>query len=412
MRRRALGVAVLILSFAPAAHASTLLGQTSASSLGCIPNDAAQTAVGGGPDYTVPYDGVLTSWSYYNVDGTPAGSALHLKVWRPVSGSTYQIVAAPDDQPVAPGLNTFGIRVPVQQGDVLGYHADNLSPCFFNTADPGDSFSWTLDSTDPGVGATEDLSINTNGFTRLNVAAVLEPDVDGDGYGDDTQDACPNDPNGHDAATCDQPPVLSALSFKGATACIGGNDVSLAFSVTNSDDPADADSGTIDWGDGSTSSFTSSLVDTTHRYSAPGAYAVTVNVADDDGAAGAPESGTVNLRYAMSPILQPVNSDASSVFARRRGSTVPVKVRVTDCTGTPVAGLAPAIGVSQDSALAEGDPVNEVASTSAADTTGVMRYDGGQYIYNLSTTGLAPGTWTVYVREPTSGQSRATFALR
>jgi hypothetical protein len=100
------------------------------------------------------------------------------------------------------------------------------------------------------------------------------------------------------------------------------------------------------------------------------------------------------------------------VFARRRGSTIPVKVRITDCAGAPVAGLAPAIGVSQDSSLSGTDSVNEVGSTSAADTTGFMRYDGGQYIYNLSTTALSTGSWTLYVRQPLAGQSKATFGLR
>ena len=71
----------------------------------------------------------------------------------------------------------------------------------------------------------------------------------------------------------------------------------------------------------------------------------------------------------------------------KNGQVLPVKVRITDCAGAAVNSLAPAIR------LIKGDltPLNDDAtaaitptSASAADTTGVMRgQGGGDYIYNL-----------------------------
>ena len=67
-------------------------------------------------------------------------------------------------------------------------------------------------------------------------------------------------------------PILSSLTLTGnsGTACSTGDVVGLKFTVT---DPGSADTmtGTIDWGDGSQSSFSSRSVDTTHSY-APGTY--------------------------------------------------------------------------------------------------------------------------------------------
>jgi hypothetical protein len=112
----------------------------------------------------------------------------------------------------------------------------------------------------------------------------------------------------------------------------------------------------------------------------------------------------------MSTVLPPINPDGSSVV--KHGSTVPVKVRITDCSGAPVAGLAPTVSWSPS------DGIGGSAASTAAYGSGTMRYDpaAGQYIYNLSTKSLpnTPARYTLTVHEPQapSLSTSATFWLR
>ncbi len=62
-----------------------------------------------------------------------------------------------------------------------------------------------------------------------------------------------------------------------------------------------------------------------------------------------------------------------------------------------------------------GLPINEPLSTSAADTTGVMRFSTNQYIYNLATKPLpdSSATYLITITIPFTGQSvTVNFGLR
>lgn len=210
-------------------------------------------------------------------------------------------------------------------------------------------------------------------------------------------------------------PVLSELAVTGSTgtACLTGNTVGLKFSVT---DPGadDTMTGTINWGNGNTTEFTGRTVDTSHSY-APGTYTITVNVSDDDKGAAVAETASVSRNFAISGIQAPFNADGNSVF--KHGSVAPVKVRITDCAGAPVPGLAPKISVIKISGTTPVTSINEPIDTvSAADSTGTLRYDSttGQYIYNLATKSLTDGDakYTVTVTEPGSGSASQKFGVR
>jgi hypothetical protein len=199
-------------------------------------------------------------------------------------------------------------------------------------------------------------------------------------------------------------PVLSALTVSGGTgtACIGPNSVGLGFSFSSYS--GDTITGSIDWGDGNTESFSSSPVSTSHSYT--GAFSGTINVTvkDNDGATtDDSDSATVSLLYSASGVLQPVNDTQAkqdpSVF--KYGSTIPVKIRITDCSGTSVSGLAPQIAVQKISGSTPTTGVDEnIASTSGADSGTTMRYDsvGQLYIYNLATKSLADSTATYQLK--------------
>jgi hypothetical protein len=200
-------------------------------------------------------------------------------------------------------------------------------------------------------------------------------------------------------------PTVGTPTLGGATggACAGGNNVTLGFGFTDpgvNDAPWAVD---IDWGDGSTHrTYSTSSQGTqsqqSHSYG-PGSFTITVSVTDKDGGTGTSSSAAnaVSHLYALSGILAPFNPDGTSVW--KYGSTLPVKVRITDCDSQPVSGLAPNIGTS---IVSSNDPtiaIDETASMSAADPTGVMRYDAtaGQYIYNFASKYLSDPSATYYM---------------
>jgi hypothetical protein len=61
-----------------------------------------------------------------------------------------------------------------------------------------------------------------------------------------------------------------------------------------------------------------------------------------------------------------------------------VKIIVTDCLGAVVADLNPRVWLTKIDSTPD-QAVNEVVSSSAADTGNQMRFAGPHYIYNLST---------------------------
>lgn len=199
-------------------------------------------------------------------------------------------------------------------------------------------------------------------------------------------------------------PSVGDLTVGGTgTACVAGNKVTLGFGFTDPGEEDTASQVSIDWGDGSaattyTSTGKGAQPEQSHTFAA-GTYTIGVTVTDKDGGRGtsAANQGSVSLLYKASGILAPFNSDGSSVW--KYGSTIPVKVSITDCNGTPVPGLAPKVGTSSVSTSDPAAPIGEVASTSAADTTGVMRFDAsaGQYIYNFATKNLSDSTATYYM---------------
>jgi len=100
-------------------------------------------------------------------------------------------------------------------------------------------------------------------------------------------------------------------------------------------------------------------------------------------AAVALATGSGTIQYSLSAFLSPLNADGSSVF--KYGSTIPVKIQILDCNNNPVPGLTPHIGWAIVDSATPPSGVNETASTSAADTTGIMRFSENQYIYNFAT---------------------------
>jgi hypothetical protein len=125
-----------------------------------------------------------------------------------------------------------------------------------------------------------------------------------------------------------------------------------------------------------------------------GTKVVTCSAADGRGMA-VTRSFPVQVAYAWSGFLQPINADGSSIF--KLGRTVPVKFRLTGASAA-IADAHAVLAVAPLSPTPVGtDP--EVPTTAAPDSGMTFRYHAcsHEYTYNLSTKSLSEGTWELRV---------------
>jgi hypothetical protein len=189
----ALATTASLLVPAPA-QAATTLGQTFASvdpgSCGGGFLEVFPTARADGTSYVAPAAGVLTSWSFM---ATPATTTLTLRVFRLVAApDQFKVVAdaGPQQTVVAnSGLHTFPSKVPVQAGDIIGISASAGSCAAIGVAGDTARYRNVAGGNTP-VGGTASYG-STPGPVKYDIAANWEPDADADGYGDETQDLCP-----------------------------------------------------------------------------------------------------------------------------------------------------------------------------------------------------------------------------
>jgi hypothetical protein len=142
---------------------------------------------------TAPVSGVITGWKLTTSIEIPPEAAYvfrqQLQLFRPTTGASQflKVAESPVSQ-ISTGFNSFQVRIPVQAGDWLG-----LNGTFFTfLCSTPDITDVTGIATTPGplpVGAAATFPPATK--LQVPVAAVIEPDADKDGYGDETQDGCP-----------------------------------------------------------------------------------------------------------------------------------------------------------------------------------------------------------------------------
>jgi uncharacterized repeat protein (TIGR01451 family) len=142
------------------------------------------------PRYAAPSNGVITSWSVNAGTGT---GQVELRVFRPTTvSSQYRIAGLSGYQFLTSGrVNTFPTQIPVATGDKFGMKVLG-NPVMTYTGVGADNVGFIAD------GAQGDtVSESFSGSGRMNLAATLEPDADGDGFGDETQDQCPSEVSTH-----------------------------------------------------------------------------------------------------------------------------------------------------------------------------------------------------------------------
>lgn len=225
-------VAVLVLWAAPNSSAAVEVGDD------CIANEAegGVSLVGlkrGAPEglpLAAPSNGVVTGWRVRsNVGYDVPGEAL--QVVRD-TGVPNQFLIVGESRPetiVTGGSNAFATRIPVKAGDrfAAAYTTLDVARCSA-TGDPGDEVAGFVGG---GVGGAVDYKTGTE--LRVPMVVTIEPDADADGYGDETQDLCPQ------IATAQGPCPLVGLALlasarKGAATVIVTTDARTPVAVSGS----------------------------------------------------------------------------------------------------------------------------------------------------------------------------------
>jgi hypothetical protein len=185
---------LIALAGPQSAGGATTVGQTAptSASVGQLggPSMSVPHQVAAPPSYAVPGPGVITSWSVQG--GNSASGQLKLKLVRHAGTSTsYTVVGEGESRPIAQGmLNTFPAQIPVTGGELLALFVPGgaISDDRFSTFATGDLLRYqSPPAPEPAIGETFETNGQTSGV-RVNVSAVVEPDCDVDGLGDESQD--------------------------------------------------------------------------------------------------------------------------------------------------------------------------------------------------------------------------------
>lgn len=213
----ALAVVTLLLGASPASAATTIgsgLAQRPNLSIGCgVPGEpnslctVAQTELPDRP-VTAPTDGVIVRW---RVRAATAGE-VRLRVLRPVGNGRFSGAgtSAPTTlfKPSGPGQDQVYVsstRLPVVQGDFIALNRERRSGAVYaqRSGDVFDTIQFDLPLPD---GESEAPDTSQKGVELL-LNADVEPDKDGDGYGDETQDNCPSVANDQTDNPCPSDPI-------------------------------------------------------------------------------------------------------------------------------------------------------------------------------------------------------------
>jgi hypothetical protein len=171
-------------SLSPTANFTLACLQPCTAGTGNIP--AASTASGGA---LAPIDGVVVRW---RVKSAGTVSATALRITRPGSSTTRVGVGRGDlELPTANATSTFLTRLPIKAGDAIAVDSAGTSTFYTNTAPAASLIVWFAPTLTEG-GPPRAANSTTPGALPL-INADIEADADHDGFGDETQDLCPQE---------------------------------------------------------------------------------------------------------------------------------------------------------------------------------------------------------------------------
>jgi hypothetical protein len=156
-----------------------------------------------------PSGGVITKWSLNQVAVGGVTVPQTLKVLRLTGPKSVQVIGE-SAQTITGGANSFETRIPVQAGDRLGISGFGEKGLVYCLEEPGPKNLLGIFANTGGIGSVGSFE-PIEAEARAPATAVLEPDADNDGYGDETQDKCPTSAATHDA--CPAPVVVPPVTL-------------------------------------------------------------------------------------------------------------------------------------------------------------------------------------------------------
>lgn len=158
-----------------------------------------QDTIAGTPVRVPDGNWILTSWRVRGAEGT-----VGLQVIQPTGGTSDTLdgtvkASSPDLAGAGTAANSLqeqSVRIAVTTGDMIGLGLDS-NAAVGGISSSSDTVIFVAPLATP---------FSTSGFDNIEqlVQATIEPDSDGDGFGDATQDACPTSPSTQGA--CPEPP--------------------------------------------------------------------------------------------------------------------------------------------------------------------------------------------------------------
>jgi hypothetical protein len=186
---------------------------------------------------TAPTNGVVTQVRMLIANPPPTTVPMAVKILRSAGGNYFTVTSQMTMQ-VSLGFNVAKARMPVQAGERLALQG---LP-FVYEGSPSDGISFFCRKGTPGliggtvsptpVGGTAEYSAEV-GEGRVPLAAIIEPDADNDGFGDETQDACPQNATTQVACPSITPITLSTSQQirKGSVIVIATTNTTAQVSV-------------------------------------------------------------------------------------------------------------------------------------------------------------------------------------
>jgi hypothetical protein len=245
LRRFSLGflaAGAMLMAVPSGASSATQIGETFVPDVGCSADTTFAQGISPGGKYAAPSDGVITKWSFQAPTTGP--DKLAFKVSRPAPGADLTMDAdftvigeSGLVDPVADKLNTYPVQITVKKGDVIGFYWDAGNVALPSCGRVMTGYTLFFEQGDVPPGTTRTFTNQAD--RQIDISALLEPDCDKDGLGDETQDkiftnaACPGE------VTCkgrfltivgtDGPDEIVGTPNRDVIAALDGNDKVLAL---------------------------------------------------------------------------------------------------------------------------------------------------------------------------------------
>jgi Thrombospondin type 3 repeat len=187
---------LVVLAIPGSASAATTIGSDLSSAptgaLNCTETCTVAQRSLPGRQVTAPFDGVIVRWGIRvgTVGAEPQPDLVKFRVIRGTGTASIGVASQAEVLPDPAGTYPFEARIPVSAGDYIGL--DCCGPEWagrgiFRNPDGAEAFDWWFSALGDGETREPDDFVDR----ELMLNADIEPDVDADGFGDETQDNCP-----------------------------------------------------------------------------------------------------------------------------------------------------------------------------------------------------------------------------